>query len=161
MTNRTQILALVTTAWLASLSLGCKTASNPALGPATVRLGVSSTASYALLEYPQAGPAISASAAVICSQAQGTNLAPSAIVSAVNNYVRLTPESALIVNSAINFYTLIWQSYGETAVKNSPRLRTYLQATCDGLNDALAYVTNTNMVKSGTKPVAWPLVHSD
>ena len=154
-----QILSLITLAALAVGVVGCKNPGATNIGPPLVRLGVSSGATYSLMKYPQAAPAVKASAAIICAQAAGTNLAPAAVVEAVNAYSEQTPESTLIVNSALSLYTLVWNGYGESAVSNSPTLKLYLGATCDGLNDALATVPVPGAVRAAA-PVNknWPQV---
>jgi hypothetical protein len=154
-----KVLSLLTLAALAVGLVGCGTTSNTNLGPPLVRLGVSSGASYSLLKYPQAVPAVRASAAIICSQAAGTNLAPAEVVAAVDAYAEKTPESVLIVNSALSLYTLVWNGYGAAAVTNTPALKLYLAATCDGLNDALATVPAPGVVRNAPpQNPAWPQV---
>lgn len=157
------VLSLVALAF-STLLVGCKGPSSE-IGPPMVRLGVSTGATYALMEHPEALPAVRASADVICSQAAGTNLSPTSVVAAINAYTKQTPESILIVNSALGLYTLVWNGYGAEAVKNDPLLRTYLQATCDGLQDALAGQASAsrNAPSFGAAPpgsVVWPLVHT-
>lgn len=154
-----KIVSLLALAALAVSLVGCgTTGGGPNVGPPLVRLGVSSGASYSLLKYTNALPAVKASAAIICSQAHGTNLAPAAVVEAVNAYQQQTPESVLIVNSALTLYTTIWNSYGTVAVTNYPTLRLYLEATCDGLNDAIASVPSTGVVRNAVPNKAWPQV---
>ena len=137
---KSKVLSLFTLAALAVSLVGCNI---PGIAPGVLRLGVSSGAAYSLLKYPQAAPAVRASAEIICSEANGTNLAPAAIYAAVNAYGQQTPESTLIVNSALGLYTLVWNGYGAEAVNNSPNLKLYLSATCDGLHDALGGVPIT------------------
>lgn len=151
---KTKILSLFALVALAVSLVGCKSP----IAPGLVRLGVSSGASYSLLKYPQAGPAVKASAEIICSQANGTNLAPSAIYAAVDAYTQKTPESVLIVNTALGFYTLIWNGYGADAVNNQPQLKLYLEATCGGLNDATSGILFTNLVAAKAANKDWPHV---
>lgn len=156
-----KVLSLFTLSALAVGLVGCGTTggTKPNIGPPMVRLGVSSGATYSLLKYPQALPAVKASAAIICSQANGTNLAPAAVVEAVNAYTEQTPESVLIVNSALSLYTLVWNSYGASAVANTPTLQLYLSATCDGLNDALAAQPAAGVVRNAPpQNPTWPQV---
>ena len=156
---RKTVASVITLAVLATGMVGCgTTASGPNIGPPMVRLGVSTSATYSLLKYPQAKPAVQASAAIICSQANGTNLAPAAVVEAVNAYTEQTPESVLILNSALSLYTLVWNSYGVSAVSNTPALKLYLSATCEGLNDALAAQPTTTVMRNAPRNPAWPLV---
>lgn len=154
-----KVLSLLTLAALAVGVVGCKSTGGSKIGPPMVRLGVSTGASYSLLKYPEAMPAVKASADIICSQAAGTDLAPASVVEAVNTYTQQTPESTLIVNSALSLYTLVWNGYGAEAVKSSPELQLYLQATCDGLNDALLAQPVPGVVRSALlQNPAWPLV---
>lgn len=155
-----KVLSVLSLAVLAAGLVGCGTTGSQ-IGPPMVRLGVSTGTSYALLKHPQALPAVRASADVICSQAAGTNLAPVNVVAAVNAYTEQTPESVLIVNSALGLYTLVWNGYGADAVKKTPELQKYLQATCDGLNDALASPpTPSGVVRNAPPNPAWPLVRT-
>jgi len=152
-------LSLLSLAVLAVGLVGCGTTGTQ-IGPPMVRLGVSTGASYGLLKHPQALPAVKASADIICSQAAGTNLAPANVVAAINTYTEQTPESVLIVNSALSLYTLVWNGYGAEAVKNTPALQTYLQATCDGLQDALASQPTSGVTRNAPPNPAWPLVRT-
>lgn len=137
---------------------GCSTTGTN-VGPPMVRLGVSTGASYSLLKYPEAVPAVRASADIICSQVGGTNLAPASVVAAVNAYSEQTPESVLIVNAAMSLYTMVWNSYGAGSVSNTPELKLYLGAVCDGLNDALASQPVAGMVRNASpQNPAWPQV---
>lgn len=157
---KTKVLSIVALAALAASLVGC---SSPTVGPSVLRLGVSSSASYSLLKYPEAAPAVKASADIICSEANSTNLAPAAIYEAVNAYGGQTPESTLIVNSALGFYTILWNNYGTDAVNNIPTLRLYLGATCDGLHDALGTMPSpvAASLKLRSAPVNknWPHVN--
>lgn len=154
-----KVLSFITLAALAVGVVGCGSTGTK-IGPPMVRLGVSTGASYGLLKHPEALPAVKASADVICSQAAGTNLAPASVVEAVNAYTQQTPESTLIVNSALSLYTLVWNGYGAEAVANAPELQLYLQATCDGLNDALAQQPTSGVVRNAPPNPAWPLVRT-
>lgn len=141
---------------LAVSLVGCKSP----IGPGVVRLGVSSGASYSLLKYPQAAPAVKASADIICAQAGGTNLAPASIYAAVDAYSQKTPESVLIVNSALSLYTLLWNGYGASAVNNLPQLKLYLEATCGGLTDAVGTIPTPTaapaMLRAAPVNKDWP-----
>lgn len=155
-----KVLSLLVLAVLAAGLTGCGTTSSDAnLGPPMVRLSVSSGAVYSLLKYPEAVPAVRASAAIICSQAAGTNLAPAEVVAAIDAHAEKTPESVLIVNAALSVYTLVWNSYGASAVAHTPILRVYLEATCSGLIDALTVVPASDGLLSATaQNPAWPQV---
>lgn len=156
---KTKVLSLIALAALAVSLVGCKSP----IAPGVVRLGVSTGASYSLLKYPQAAPAVRASADIICAQANGTNLAPESVYAAVNAYSHQTPESVLIVNSALSLYTLLWNGYGANAVNNIPQLKLYLGATCDGLNDAVGTIPTTtaapSMLRSAPVDKNWPHVN--
>lgn len=155
--KKRKLLSLLAVAALAVGTVGCKN-SGANIGPPLLRLGVASGASYSLLKYPEAKPAVKASADIICAQANGTNFAPASVVEAVNAYREQTPESVLIVNAAINLYTLVWNGYGAGAVTNSPELKLYLTATCDGLNDALAGLPMAGVVRGAPQNAVWPQV---
>ena len=152
-----EILSLLALVALSISLVGCKSP----IAPGLVRLGVSSGASYSLLKYPQAAPAVKASADIICSQSNGTNLAPASIYAAVNAYQNQTPESVLIVNTALSLYTLLWNGYGTDAVNNIPQLKLYLSATCDGLHDALPPATAAGaptVMRAAAQNKNWPHV---
>lgn len=159
---KSKILSLFALVALAVSLVGCKSS---AIAPSVLRLGVGAGASYSLLKYPEAAPAVKASAAIICSQASNTNLSPEAVYAAVDAYKEKTPESVLIVNSALSLYTLIWNGYGATAVTNNPQFKLYLEATCGGLTDAVATIpivpsSNTLSILRAAPPVSkqWPQV---
>ena len=119
------------------LLMGCKTQPGAVnIGPPLVRMGVYTGATYGMIKYPQAIPGVRGAAAIVCAQAAGTNVSPAEVVQAVQAYTELTPESKIIINGALQFYTLLWNTYAPTGT-NSVLLGQYLTATCDGLNDAL------------------------
>ena len=157
---KTKIMSLFALLALAVSLVGCKSA----IAPSVVRLGVGAGASYSLLKYPEAAPAVKASAAIICSQANSTNLSPEAVYAAVDAYKEKTPESVLIVNTALGMYTLVWNGYGQTAVSNNPAFKLYLEATCGGLMDAVATIPVTpspatlTILRAAPQSKAWPQV---
>ena len=115
--------------------VGCANNKN---GPLLLKTGVSFGTQYALLRNPAAKPPVEASAAIICATVHGTNVSPAAIVAAVNQYGQQTPESLLIINAAINLYSLTYNGLKET---NTAAASPYAHALCDGLVEALAFST--------------------
>lgn len=135
------------------LTCGCSTITGK-LTPPVVQQGVATGVSYSTAKYPTAIPYVRAAGEVICSAANGTNLSPAAVVAAVessNATFLKTPEGVLILNSALTLYIGVWESYGAEAVNNAPVLKTYLQATCDGINQGL--VGRTREVRG-----VWPII---
>lgn len=132
------------------LATGC-TAVTGKLTPSVVQQGTSAGVSYSTAKYPTAIPYVRAAGEVICSAANGTNISPAVIVAAVENsnaaFLK-TPEGVLILNSALTLYIGVWESYGAEAVDNAPALKTYLQATCNGIQQGLV----------GRPRGVWPLV---
>lgn len=149
---KSKLLTLVASLALA-LTTGCKTVK---ISPALVRTGVATGVSYALVKYPQVVPELRIAREVICSTANGTNLSPANVVAEVNKISALSPETVLIINGSLVLYTGIWESYGVEAVNNAPVLKTYLQATCNGITDALPEA-RARFVPPLQLP-AWPLV---
>lgn len=130
---KTKLFTLV--AALALTLTGCKN-QNANVGPALLRLGVSTSAGYAMLDNPETVPAVRASTEIICSVAHGTNPSPAAIVEAVNAYGGNSQESLLILSAAIGAYNIIYNGLADTnATATSP----YALAVCDGLRDALLF----------------------
>lgn len=121
---------------LTSLLMGCAT--NSSVGPALLRLGVSSTAGYSLMKNPSALPGVQAGASVVCAAAHGTNVSPASIVAALDAYGQRTPEAVFILNSAIGAYNIVYNGLSST---NATSASPYALALCDGLNDALAMVS--------------------
>ena len=78
---------------------------------------------------------------VVCAVAHGTNVSPAAIVTALDAYGPLTPESVLIVNSALSLYEIIYAGIAPTNA--SP----YAVALCAGLEQGLAF-TQTKAIPS-------------
>ena len=155
-----KVLSVLSLAVLATGLVGCGSTGSR-IGPPMVRVGVSTVTGYALAKHPQAMPVVRASADVICAQAASTNLSPVNVVAAVHAYTEQTPESVLIVNGALSLYTLVWNSYGTDAVNNLPTLQQYLQATCDGLNEALTAYPKSALISRNTLPNStWPLVRT-
>lgn len=134
---------------------GCN---NPTVGPAAMRLSVATAVGYSVQKYPQAIPGIKAGADIICAQASATNLSPANVVAAVNAYTEMTPESVLILNAGLGFYTLLWNSYGENAVKNSPLFQQYLLATCGGIRDGLGVNGfSAQLSRQNCPQIRWPV----
>lgn len=121
------------------LVTGC--ASSPVkITPALVQQGVATGVAYSTAKYPQAVPYLKAADLVICSASEGTNLAPSEVVAAIESSdaaALKTPEAVLILNTALTLYTGVWDAYGADALNNQPDLKLYLQATCAGISDGL------------------------
>ena len=125
---------------------GCKT-SNPNVGPALLRLGVSSGAGYSLMRYPAAVPAVRASADIVCAVAAGTNVSPANIVAALDAYNFNTAESIFIINAALGAYELCFNGLSDTG-----DAKPYAEALCGGLQDALLLVPS----KSFRSNEKWP-----
>lgn len=145
---------------VASLTLalcGCKTSNQTTVGPALLRLGVSTSAGYAILKYPTAVPGVKVGAEVICAAAHGTNVSPAQIVADLDAYGGRTPEATFILNSAISAYSLVYNSLSPTNSANP-----YTLAVCQGLEDALLLAPKPGMAKSASRNappnVKWPQV---
>lgn len=141
----------------AFLLAGCKT---NRLSPLIVQQGVATGVAYSVLKYPSAVPYLKAATPVVCAAGAGTNISPAAVVASIEGTPLAeqvkTPEGVLILNSALLLYTGIWESYGSNAVANSDVLKEYLVATCNGMNQGLAYVPT---LSSRNAPAArWPKV---
>lgn len=133
MRNPTNLLMLL------SVVVLCGCASNkPILSPALVQAGVSAAVGYGAAKYPQAVPYVRAAEPVICAASESTNLAPAEVVLAIQQAgVLKTPESVLIVNSALLLYSGIYNAFGADAVNQNELLQAYLKATCYGIGQGL------------------------
>ena len=144
------ILLGVTTSLLA----GCAT--NSTVGPALVRLGVSTSAGYTLVKYPAARPGVAAGREIVCAVASGQDLSPVAVVAALDAAgVAWTPEAWFAINGAVGAYNLAWNGLGEPG---TAKARPYLEAVCGGLTDALgapAPVTRSAALEPTSR---WPQV---
>lgn len=150
---KTKLLLILTLAASLLTFTGCKN-TNPNIGPAMLRLGVSTTAGYSLMNNPKALPGVKAGASVICSVVNGTNVSPAAIVSALDAYGANNPETVFILNTAVSAYTLIYNSLPDTNVIVA---QPYALAVCDGLNDALLFVSPPSAVLSSPRfQSQWP-----
>lgn len=120
------------------LVLLCGCANKPLLSPALVQAGVAAAVSYGVSKKPEAIPFVRAVEPVICSASESTNLAPAEVVLAIQQSGALkTPESVLIVNSALLLYSGIYNSFGADAVNQNALLQAYLHATCVGIGQGL------------------------
>lgn len=122
---------LLAVSLLALTLCGCA-GTNSNVGPGLLRLGVSTSSAYAMSRYPESVPGVKAGASVVCSVASGEDLSPDRLVDALNAYGVKQPEAIFILRAAVGAYTLAFNGLSDTN-KALP----YLQATCDGLNDAL------------------------
>lgn len=123
-----------------ALLTGCKTNDNANVGPALLRLGVSTAAGYSLMKYPEAVAGVSVAASIICASAEGTNVSPAEVVAALNVYGEFTQQEWFIVNTAMNAYTLAFNGLSNT---NNATANPYLVAACGGLHDALGIPTSS------------------
>lgn len=165
-----KLIALSLLAAIITLT-GCKTNDNANVGPALLRLGVSTAAGYSLLKHPEAVAGVSVGASIICAAANGTNISPAQVVAALNAYGELTPEAVFVLNAAIGAYTLAFNGLSDT---NNATANPYLVATCGGLQDALlipvssltgvsgaggaASFSRTSVVAADKPVVGWPQV---
>ena len=151
-TSGITLLALV-------LVAGCGTTS--LISPLIVEQGVATGVSYSVAQYPAAVPYLKAVAPIVCSEAANTNLAPAQVVAAIESSTAAsalkTPEGVLILNGALLLYTGVWESYGSNTVASSAVLQTYLQATCNGMNEGLG--TNAlSVARKGPPAAHWSKV---
>lgn len=159
---RTKLFCLLTLPCLMLLG-GCKnTGGNANVGPALLRLGVSTAAGYAILQNPEAAPGVRAGAGIVCAYAHATNVSPAEIVAAINAYGELKPEAVFILNAAISAYSLTFNGLANT---NAATASPYAWALCDGLNDALLLGGGANAASFSRSPnllpvpdAAWPQV---
>lgn len=137
-------------------STGCRNP-NANVGPALLRLGVSTSAGYSILKHPEAVPGVRAGASVVCAAAHGTNVSPAAIVAALDAYGEKTPETVFILNAAVSAYEIVYAGLSDT---NSASASPYAIAVCDGLNDALLLAPSSvrrNAILRANVP-RWPQV---
>lgn len=135
-----------------TFAVGCSS-----ITPSVVRLGVGTGVAYGVQKYPEALPEVKIAAEVICSAAHGTDISPTNIVAAIRLAdPNISTDATLIVNGALVLYIGVWNSYGASAVNNNPKIRPYLEATCDGLTDVLATAGRRSFRMRSPKD--WPLV---
>lgn len=137
---------------------GCGTVGK-VITPGTVQSGTSAGVRFGLTKYPSATPAVRVAVEVICSAANGTNVSPTEIVSAIesSNYENLkTPEAIFITQGIITLYSSAWNSFASDAVAQSEALP-YLQAICNGGRDGLSGIPTAAIASrvSGQK-LNWP-----
>lgn len=138
-----------------ALLTGCKNVGNT-ITPALVQASVSSSVRFGIAKYPTARPAVTVGVEVICSQANGTNISPAAIVAAIeaSNYASLkTPEAVFITQAIVQAYTIAWNSFAAGSVSNSV-VRPYLQAVCSGGTEGLGGVGT--LTTTDRRPTDWP-----
>jgi hypothetical protein len=147
---KTLFLSLV----LAALTVGC---SSVRISPNLVRQGVATGVRYSVTKFPQAIPGVRVGETVICAAANGTNLNPATVVAQINAAAGpLSNESVLILNSSLILYIGLWESYGSNAVSNDAILKSYLMATCQGIDDGLP--PTMGKARMSADRVRWPLV---
>lgn len=156
-----KIFPIITLLGALLLSSGC--AGQFQVSPAVVQQGVASGVSYSSAKFPTAVPYLLAAGDVICSEANGTNLAPADVIAAIessNASQFKTPEAVLILNSALTLYIGIWDSYGSNALANATTLQPYLKATCDGINQGLPPQGGKLMLHKGQQAPSpnWPMI---
>jgi len=133
----TTLLLGCAVAAIAMLS-GCATNPNATpIGPALLQLAVTTTAGVEIHNHPETIPALSAAKEIICATANGTNVSVAALVAALDARGNWNTDEWLILNGVIGVLNLAVNSQAPTT--NAPNERPYLQATCVGLGDALAF----------------------
>lgn len=143
-----------------SLLTGC-TAVNPILSPQLVRSGVSAGVIYGVSQYPKSLPSVRVATEVICSAAASTNISPASLIAAIqSSETELTPQTTLIIHTALLLYTGVWNAYGENAVNNIPTLKLYLNSTCDGMKDGLPPTSAREAVRSEVPNAQWPVLRA-
>ena len=142
------------------LLAGC--ASAPNIGPAVTQASVYAAASFGIQQNPDVLPYIKAAQPIICQAADGRTIDPAAIVAnlqSANVEALKTPEAELIINSVLAIYEGVYYSYG--ADIQASVVQPYLQATCDGLTQAIGNkLTAMNKALAAPKFDAanWPRV---
>lgn len=149
---------LLLSALCLSLLTGC-TAVSPIISPQLTRSGVAVGISYGVSQYPKSVPAVRVATEVICSAAASTNISPASLIAAIQSSgAELTPQTTLIIHTALLLYTGVWNAYGENAVNNIPTLKLYLNATCDGMKDGLAPLPPG--VTASPTSTQWPVLRA-
>lgn len=117
---------------------GCSNSNGPSpLARAAVVSAVSGGVLIGVNKYPEAEPGIRAAEAVICAQANSTNVQPDQIVAALEAANITNAYSRIIVNGVIAIYDGVFESYGKNWLTNQVALQGYLGAVCDGMTAAL------------------------
>jgi len=123
-------------------------------GPAFVRLGVGTSAGYAVLKYPQARSGVIAGQQIVCDVAKGEDLSPVAVVAALDAAgVDWTPEAWFAVEIGVGAYNIAWNALKDPT---TPKARPYLQAVCDGFGDALGAPPPATRARSLSRSSTWP-----
>ena len=111
---------------------GCK---SPLATRELVKISVSTGVSLAVAKDPDIVPYLKASAPVVCSAANNTNLAPAEVIAALeaSDAAKLkTKEGIIAMNFALSLYTSLYAMYGDD-IANKPMLQAWLLGTCDGI----------------------------
>jgi hypothetical protein len=136
----TAALALAATLFTA----GCSTTST-VLTPAVVRQATAISVAGGVLASPQSVPEVRIAGSVICASAAATNVSPASIVASLQSagLTNNLAESVLIVNGALLIYEVAYNSLVST--NDQATAQPYLQAVCDGFNDALPFAASMRL----------------
>lgn len=121
------------------LLAGCSTTgtgANP-MTTAALTAAVSLGESFALEQHPEAVPFVRAGADVVCSAANGTNIAPADIVAAMTAANITNDTAKLILNGSIAIYDTVFAFIGTNGIQSQPALQDYTKALCAGMEQGL------------------------
>jgi hypothetical protein len=112
---------------------GCGTTANPALGPAALQASVTLGTEIATDRHPELVPQFRLAGTAACAVADGTNIAPAEMVSAMDKAGITNLLARDIMNGFLATYNVAYVYVGT----NFDRFRPYSRALCDGIRMGL------------------------
>ena len=113
------------------LLAGC--ASNPAITHAAFTQAVTLGEQIGLETHPEATPYVRAAVPVVCSVANGTNVSPAEIVSALEKAGVTNVTAKIIINGSLALFNVAVSGL----ITNQTEVRLYAQDLCNGMQAGL------------------------
>jgi len=112
---------------------GCQSPGGQAMSHAAFTAAVTLGEQFALEQHPEAVPYVRAAVPVVCSVANGTNVSPQAIVSALEAANVTNATTKLIVNSSLALFNVVISGIST----NQTEVKLYAQDLCNGMTAGL------------------------
>jgi len=112
---------------------GCTNPGGQAMSHAAFTAAVTLGEQFALEQHPEAVPYVRAAVPVVCSVANGTNVSPQAIVSALEAANVTNATTKLIINSSLALFNVVISGVST----NQTEIRLYAQNLCYGMTAGL------------------------
>lgn len=112
---------------------GCNTTNQTAMTHAAFTAAVTLGEQFALEQHPEAVPYVRAAVPVVCGVANGTNVSPQAIVSALEAAGVTDPTTKLIINGSLALFNVVISGIAT----NQTEVRLYAVDLCNGMTSGL------------------------